>query len=62
MGAQAAFRTLDSSQLDVPQEGICCIGHITRQKEHRMLDVILIALGLGFFVASIAYAYACDRL
>jgi len=27
-----------------------------------MLDVILIALGLGFFIASVAYAYACDRL
>ena len=31
-------------------------------KEHLMLDLILIALGLGFFVASVAYAYACDRL
>jgi len=27
-----------------------------------MLDFILIALGLAFFAASIAYAYACDRL
>jgi len=27
-----------------------------------MLDLILLALGLGFFVASVAYAYACDRL
>jgi hypothetical protein len=25
-----------------------------------MLDLILIALGLGFFAASIAYAYVCD--
>jgi hypothetical protein len=46
----------------VCRKRICCIGHTTRQKEHRMLDVILIALGLGFFVASIAYTYACDRL
>jgi hypothetical protein len=29
--------------------------------EH-MLDLILLALGLGFFVLSIGYAYACDRL
>jgi hypothetical protein len=28
----------------------------------RMLDLILISLGLGFFIASVAYAYACDRL
>jgi len=27
-----------------------------------MLDVILLAVGLGLFALSIAYAYACDRL
>jgi len=27
-----------------------------------MLDLILLALALGFFVLSIGYAYACDRL
>jgi len=27
-----------------------------------MLDVILLALGLGFFALSIAYAFGCDRL
>jgi hypothetical protein len=27
-----------------------------------MLDIILVALGLGFFAATIAYSYACDRL
>jgi hypothetical protein len=27
-----------------------------------VLDVILLAAGLGFFALSIAYAYACDRL
>jgi hypothetical protein len=27
-----------------------------------MLDVILVALGLGFFALSVGYAYACDRL
>jgi hypothetical protein len=34
----------------------------TRRKEHPMLDVILLGLGLGFFVLTIGYAYACDRL
>jgi hypothetical protein len=28
----------------------------------RMLDLILIAIGLGFFALSVAYVYACDRL
>jgi hypothetical protein len=27
-----------------------------------MLDVIMLALGLGLFVASIGYVYACDRV
>jgi len=27
-----------------------------------MLDVILLAAGLGFFALSIAYAFGCDRL
>jgi hypothetical protein len=32
------------------------------QKEQSMLDVILLAGGIGFFIVSIAYAYGCDRL
>jgi len=27
-----------------------------------MLDVLMLSLGLGFFVAAIGYAYACERL
>jgi len=27
-----------------------------------MLDVIFIALGVGFFLACVVYTYACDRL
>jgi hypothetical protein len=27
-----------------------------------MLDVILLALGFGFFALAVAYAFACDRL
>jgi hypothetical protein len=33
-----------------------------RDKEHLMLDVVMLALGLGFFVVGIGYAYACERL
>jgi hypothetical protein len=28
----------------------------------QMLDLIMLAIGLGFFALSIGYAYACDRL
>jgi len=27
-----------------------------------MLDVIMLAVGLGFFALAVGYAYACDRL
>jgi hypothetical protein len=29
---------------------------------HPMLDAVLLIMGIGFFVASIGYAVACDRL
>ena len=32
------------------------------QKEQGVLDVILLAGGIGFFIISIAYAYGCDHL
>jgi hypothetical protein len=33
-----------------------------RGKELLMWDIVVLALGLGFFVAGIGYAYACERL
>jgi hypothetical protein len=35
---------------------------VPNSEELSMLDLILLALGLSFFVAAVAYAYACDRL
>jgi hypothetical protein len=39
-------------------------GHATRRTDGgtAMMDVVLLALGLGFFVLSVGYAIACDRL
>src|SRR6476659_4118563 len=31
-------------------------------QEQLMLDVFMVALGLGFFVAALGYASACERL
>ena len=31
-------------------------------EEHPMLDIVMLALAFGFFVAGIGYAYACERL
>jgi hypothetical protein len=33
-----------------------------RARSSEMLDIIMLAIGLGFFTVSIAYVYACDRL
>jgi hypothetical protein len=33
-----------------------------RDQETPMLDIIMLALGLGFFVLAIGYTYACERL
>ena len=32
------------------------------RKEHLMLDVFMVALGLGFFLVAVGYAHACERL
>jgi hypothetical protein len=31
-------------------------------KEHPMLDILMLALGLGFFVLAVGYTHACERL
>jgi hypothetical protein len=33
-----------------------------RDQEHSMLDIVMLALGLGFFVVAVGYTYACERL
>jgi hypothetical protein len=38
----------------------CCASQL--RKEQLMLDILMLALGLGFFVLTVGYAYACERL
>jgi hypothetical protein len=33
-----------------------------RDWENSMLDIVMLALGLGFFVVAVGYTYACERL
>jgi SNF family Na+-dependent transporter len=42
--------------------GVYFAWHTTRCKEHSMLDVVMLAIGLGFFALSVGYTIACDRL
>lgn len=32
------------------------------RQEHRMLDIVMLAIGLGFFAAALAYVAGCERL
>jgi hypothetical protein len=32
------------------------------RKEHPMLDVIMLVLGVGFFALSVTYTFVCDWL
>jgi len=35
---------------------------IRRDKEHAMMDVLMMALMFGWFALAIGYVYACERL
>ena len=35
---------------------------IAVHREHLMLDIVMLALGFGFFAAAVGYTYACERL
>ena len=40
----------------------CPVAASAERKEFPMLDVIMLAIGLGFFALSIGYTIVCDRL
>jgi hypothetical protein len=52
-----------AAPLDVPQSDVGVRNAVFVQRRIiLMLDVVMLAIGLGFFVLSIAYAFACDEL
>jgi hypothetical protein len=38
------------------------VRHIGAIRSIPMLDILMVALGLGFFALAIGYTYACERL
>jgi hypothetical protein len=38
------------------------LGRTKPQKEHPMMDLIMLVIGFGFFALSVGYVLACDRL
>ncbi|WP_158550475.1 hypothetical protein [Bradyrhizobium sp. NFR13] len=41
---------------------VCSAPPQSSHQELPMLDVVMLALGLGFFILTLGYAYACERL
>ena len=61
----AEGQTWGSSPIDPPQSAFRRSAHdhlSKRDQEKSMLDIIMLALGLGFFVVAVGYTYACERL
>jgi hypothetical protein len=55
------LRCLDASQSSVLPLGICW--HFPQMRlELPMMDIVMVALAVGFFALSIAYVYACEQL
>ena len=54
--------SMEFAQVDRGEQRAAAVIGIYPQGDIRMLDLILITLGIGFFALSIAYVYACDRL
>lgn len=39
-----------------------CVRPVPVHQEHSMLDILMLGLGLGFFLLTLGYAYASERL
>jgi hypothetical protein len=49
-------------QSSFPERATVAPGNKRGKEEHLMLDVVMLALGLGFFLVAVGYAHACERL
>lgn len=43
-------------------QGNLLVGVAGTRRSAEMLDIVMLALGLGFFALSVGYVMACDRL
>jgi hypothetical protein len=61
LGATRRLLFLNPSQSSFPERATVAPEN-KRDKEHLMLDVVMLVLGLGFFLVAVGYAHACERL
>lgn len=57
-----AHSCIDLAQRVFPEANNGCRQVIRRNKEHPMLDILMLALAAAWFALAIGYAYACERL
>jgi hypothetical protein len=53
---------LDSAQCIGVQADACFCAQRSARGSTDMLDIIVLAIGLGFFALSVGYTIACDQL
>ncbi len=41
---------------------MCCPRHRDATRSNPMMDIMMLALGFGFFALAIGYTYVCERL
>jgi len=55
-----------STLTSISRERTCSVarrhGRFAAKGREKMLDLLMLVLGIVFFAGTIAYAYACDRL
>jgi hypothetical protein len=44
------------------RRALCPASPLSARQEFSMLDILMLALGAGFFILSVGYAYACERM
>ena len=55
------FIVLDPSQSFFPERATVAPEN-KRDKEHLKSEIVMLALGLGFFLVAVGYVHACERL
>jgi len=46
----------------VCKEMLAVCGAVGAERSTEMLDIVMLAIGVGFFALSVGYAMACDQL
>ena len=60
LGPWKCISLLSTSSAGSPRK--CCSRYRDATRSNPMMDILMLALGFGFFALAIGYTYACERL